>query len=89
MIRPVVPADSPVLVALSGSSGLFRPEELDAVQGCWTSTTPQTPLTGTEPRIVERVVDRESSSTGSEGRGKRVRTGRPSNAAGEEPTEGL
>ncbi|HEX8911821.1 MAG TPA: GNAT family N-acetyltransferase [Humisphaera sp.] len=33
MIRPVVPADTPALVALSGSSGLFKPDELDAVQG--------------------------------------------------------
>ena len=33
MIRPIVPADTPALVALSGSSGLFRPDELDAVQG--------------------------------------------------------
>lgn len=32
MIRPIVPADSPALVALSGSSGLFRPDELQAVQ---------------------------------------------------------
>ncbi len=33
MIRPIVPADSPALVALSGSSGLFKPDELDAIQG--------------------------------------------------------
>ena len=33
MIRPIVPADTPALVALSGSSGLFRPDELDAVRG--------------------------------------------------------
>ena len=33
MIRPVAPADSLALVALSGGSGLFRPEELDAIQG--------------------------------------------------------
>lgn len=33
MIRPIVPADSPALVALSGSSGLFKPDELDTVQG--------------------------------------------------------
>jgi ribosomal protein S18 acetylase RimI-like enzyme len=33
MIRPIVPADTPALVALSGSSGLFKPDELDAVQG--------------------------------------------------------
>ena len=32
MIRPAEPADSPALVALSGSSGLFQPEELEAVQ---------------------------------------------------------
>lgn len=32
MIRPIVPTDSPALVALSGSSGLFKPEELEAVQ---------------------------------------------------------
>ncbi len=32
MIRPIVPADSPALVALSGSSGLFKPDELDAIQ---------------------------------------------------------
>ncbi len=31
-IRPVVPADTPSLVALSGSSGLFKTEELDAIQ---------------------------------------------------------
>ena len=33
MIRPIVPADTPALVALSGSSGLFNPDELEAVQG--------------------------------------------------------
>ncbi len=33
MIRPITPADSPALVALSGSSGLFKPDELDAVRG--------------------------------------------------------
>jgi hypothetical protein len=33
MIRPIVPADSPALIALSGSSGLFKPDELDAIQG--------------------------------------------------------
>lgn len=33
MIRPIVPADTPALVALSGSSGLFKPDELDAVRG--------------------------------------------------------
>lgn len=33
MIRPVTPADSPALVALSGSSGLFKPDELGAIQG--------------------------------------------------------
>ncbi len=33
MIRPIVPADTPALVALSGSSGLFKPDELEAVQG--------------------------------------------------------
>lgn len=33
MLRPVTPADTPALVALSASSGLFRPEELDAVGG--------------------------------------------------------
>jgi len=32
MIRPVIPADSPALVALSGSSGLFKPDELGAIQ---------------------------------------------------------
>lgn len=32
MIRPIVPADTPALVALSGSSGLFQPSELDAIQ---------------------------------------------------------
>ena len=33
MIRPIVPTDSPALVALSGTSGLFKPEELEAVRG--------------------------------------------------------
>ena len=33
MIRPIVPADSPAVVALAGRSGLFRPDELDAVRG--------------------------------------------------------
>lgn len=33
MIRPIVLADTPALVALSGSSGLFKPDELDAIQG--------------------------------------------------------
>lgn len=33
MIRPITPADTPALVALSGSSGLFKPDELDAIQG--------------------------------------------------------
>ena len=33
MIRPIVPADTPALVALSGTSGLFKPNELDAIQG--------------------------------------------------------
>lgn len=33
MIRPITPADSPALVALAGSSGLFKPDELDAVRG--------------------------------------------------------
>lgn len=32
MIRPVGPGDTPALVALSGSSGLFKPEELGAIQ---------------------------------------------------------
>ncbi|MGE0529425.1 MAG: GNAT family N-acetyltransferase [Bdellovibrionales bacterium] len=32
MIRPIVPADTPALVALSASSGLFKPDELDAIQ---------------------------------------------------------
>ena len=32
MIRSVVPADTPALVALSGSSGLFKPDELDAIR---------------------------------------------------------
>ena len=31
-IRPIVPADTPALVALSCSSGLFKPEELGAIQ---------------------------------------------------------
>ncbi|MCY2968874.1 MAG: GNAT family N-acetyltransferase [Planctomycetota bacterium] len=31
-IRPVSPADTPSLVALSGSSGLFQTEELGAIQ---------------------------------------------------------
>lgn len=31
-IRPIVPADTPSLVALSGSSGLFKPEELGAIR---------------------------------------------------------
>ncbi len=33
MIRPIAPADTPALVALSASSGLFKPDELDAIQG--------------------------------------------------------
>lgn len=33
MMRPVVPADTPALVALSCSSGLFKPEEADAIRG--------------------------------------------------------
>jgi ribosomal protein S18 acetylase RimI-like enzyme len=33
MIRPIVPTDSPALVALSASSGLFKPDELEAIQG--------------------------------------------------------
>jgi ribosomal protein S18 acetylase RimI-like enzyme len=33
MIRRILPADSPALVALSASSGLFKPDELDAIQG--------------------------------------------------------
>ena len=33
MIRSVTPADTPALVALSGSSGMFKPEELWAIQG--------------------------------------------------------
>ena len=32
MLRPVVPADTPPLVALSASSGLFKPDELGAVE---------------------------------------------------------
>lgn len=32
MIRPIAPADTPSLVALSGSSGLFKTEELPAIQ---------------------------------------------------------
>ena len=32
MIRSVVPADNPALVALSGSSGLFKTDELDAIR---------------------------------------------------------
>ena len=32
MIRPVVLADTPALVALSGSSGLFKSDELGSVQ---------------------------------------------------------
>ena len=32
-IRPIGPADTPSLVALSGSSGLFKMEELGAIQG--------------------------------------------------------
>ncbi len=32
MIRSAVPADTPPLVALSGSSGLFKPDELDAIR---------------------------------------------------------
>lgn len=32
MIRPVTPSDSPALVALSSSSGLFKPDELGAIQ---------------------------------------------------------
>lgn len=32
MIRPIVPADTPALVAVSGGSGLFGPDELDAVR---------------------------------------------------------
>ena len=31
-MRPIVPADTPALVALSGSSGLFKTEELGAIQ---------------------------------------------------------
>jgi ribosomal protein S18 acetylase RimI-like enzyme len=33
MIRRIVPADSPALVTLSTSSGLFKPDESDAIQG--------------------------------------------------------
>ena len=32
MIRPVVLADTPALVVLSGSSGLFKSDELGSVQ---------------------------------------------------------
>jgi ribosomal protein S18 acetylase RimI-like enzyme len=32
MIRPAAPADTPALVALSGGSGLFQPDELGAVR---------------------------------------------------------
>jgi ribosomal protein S18 acetylase RimI-like enzyme len=32
MIRPIEPADTPALVALSRSSGLFNPEDSDAIQ---------------------------------------------------------
>ena len=32
MLRPVVPGDTPALVALSASSGLFKPDELGAVE---------------------------------------------------------
>jgi len=32
MIRPIVPADTPALVAVSGSSGLFKLDDLDAVK---------------------------------------------------------
>jgi ribosomal protein S18 acetylase RimI-like enzyme len=32
-MRPVDPADTPALVALSCSSGLFKPEEADAIRG--------------------------------------------------------
>lgn len=32
MMRPVDPADTPALVALSCSSGLFKPEEADAIR---------------------------------------------------------
>lgn len=33
MIRPIVPPDTPALVALSASSGLFRPDDSDAIRG--------------------------------------------------------
>jgi ribosomal protein S18 acetylase RimI-like enzyme len=33
MIRPITPADTPAIVSLSGSSGLFKPDELDAIHG--------------------------------------------------------
>lgn len=33
LIRPIIPADTPDLVALSGSSGLFKTDELPAIQG--------------------------------------------------------
>lgn len=33
MIRPTTTADSPALVALSASSGLFKSDELEAIQG--------------------------------------------------------
>lgn len=32
LIRPIVPADTPALIALSASSGLFQTEELGAIQ---------------------------------------------------------
>ena len=33
MIRPIVPADTPALVALSVGSGLFKPEESESIRG--------------------------------------------------------
>lgn len=33
MMRPVIPADTPALVALSCSSGLFKPDDADAIRG--------------------------------------------------------
>lgn len=33
MIRAIQPADSPAIVTIAGTSGLFKPEELPAIQG--------------------------------------------------------
>ena len=44
MIRPIVPADNAALVALSASSGLFRPDDMDTLRWLAFRTTSPTAM---------------------------------------------